>query len=57
MLLNFKQLTQTQTHPLHDFNAYLYPPGNIKAAIFHNSKHINVIIFEPDITLRNVEKT
>ena len=29
-----KQLTQTQTHPLHDLNAYLNPPRNRKATIF-----------------------
>ena len=50
MLLKLKQLTQTQTHPLHDLNAYLYPPMNMKATIFHNNEHINIIISKPDIT-------
>ena len=34
-----KQLTQTQTHSLHDLNAYLNWPRNIKTTIFHNSEH------------------
>ena len=34
-----QQLTQTQTHPLHDLNAYLNPQRNIKATIFYNSEH------------------
>ena len=50
-----KQLTQT--HPLHDLNAYLNPPRNMKATIFHNNKHINIINSKPNITQRNVEKT
>ena len=45
-----KQLTQTQTHSLHDLNAYLDPPRNIKATIVHNNKHTNIIISKPDIT-------
>ena len=45
-----KQLTQTQTHPLHDLNAYSDPPRNMKVIIFHNNKHTNIIISEPDIT-------
>ena len=45
-----KQLTQTQTHSSHDLNAYLNPPRNIKATIFHNNKHTNIIISKPDIT-------
>ena len=45
-----KQLTQTQTHPLHNLNAYLNPPRNMKATIFHNNEHINIIISKPDIT-------
>ena len=45
-----KQLTQTQTNPLHDLNAYLNPPRYIKATIFHNNKHTNIIILKPDIT-------
>ena len=44
-----KQLTQTQTHPLHDLNASLNPPRNMKATIFQNNEHTN-IISEPDIT-------
>ena len=42
-----KQVTQTQTHLLHNLNAYSHPPRNIKATIF-NSTNIN--ISEPDIT-------
>ena len=45
-----KQLTQIQTHPLHDLNAYSDLPTNMKATIFHNNKHTNIIISEPDIT-------
>ena len=52
-----KQLTQIQTHLLHDLNAYIYPLRNMKATIFHNNEHTNIIISKPDITLRNVEKT
>ena len=39
-----KQLTQTQTYPLHDLNTCLNPPRNIKATIFHNNEHTNIII-------------
>ena len=45
-----KQLTQTQTHPLRDLNAYFNPPRNMKAAIFHNNENTNIIISKPDIT-------
>ena len=45
-----QQLTQTQTHPLHDLNAYLNGPRYIKATIFHNNEHTNIIISKPDIT-------
>ena len=45
-----KQLTQTQTHPLHDLNAYFNLPRNMKAIIFHNNKHANIIISKQDIT-------
>ena len=45
-----KQLTQTQTHPLHDLNAYLNWLRNIEATILHNNEHTNIIISEPDIT-------
>ena len=45
-----KQLTQTQTHSLHDLNAYLNLPRNMKATIFHNNEHTNIIISKPDIT-------
>ena len=45
-----KQLTQTQTHPLHDLNAYSDPPRNMTATIFHNNEHTNTVISEPDIT-------
>ena len=45
-----KQLTQTQTHPLHNLNAYLNPPRNIKTIIFHDNEHTNIIVLKPDIT-------
>ena len=45
-----KQLTQTQTHPLHDLNAHIESPKNIKATIFHNNEHIDIIISELGIT-------
>ena len=45
-----KQLTQTQTHPLNDLNAYINPPRNMKATIFYNNEHTNIIISKPDIT-------
>ena len=46
-----KQLNQIQTHPLHsDLNAYLNLPRNMKATIFHNNEHTNIIISKPDIT-------
>ena len=44
-----KQLTQTQTHPLRDLNAYSDPPRNKKATIFHSNEYTNIIISEPDI--------
>ena len=44
-----KQLTQTQTHSLHDLNAYPDPIRNIKATIFHNNEQTNIIISESDI--------
>ena len=37
-----KQLTQTQTHPLHDLNAYSDPPRNMKTTIFHNKSSSQV---------------
>ena len=52
-----KQLTHTQIHPLHDLDANSDPPRNIKATIFHNNEHTNIVISEPDITPENVEKT
>ena len=45
-----KQLTQTQTHSLHDFNGYSNPPRNIKATIFYNNEHTDIIISKLDIT-------
>ena len=45
-----KQLTQTQIHPLHEFNAYLNLPKNMKAMIYHDNEHTNIIISKPDIT-------
>ena len=42
-----KQLIQTQTHPLHDFNAYLNQSKNMKATIFHNSEHTSIITSKP----------
>ena len=48
--IKLKQLTQTQKHSLHVFNAYLDPPKNMKATIFHNNEHTNTIISKLDIT-------
>ena len=45
-----KQLNQTQTHPLHDLNEYSDPPRKMKATIFHNNEHTNIIISKSDIT-------
>ena len=45
-----KQLTQTQTHPLHDLNAYSDLPRNKKFTIFHNNRHTYIIILDPNIT-------
>ena len=45
-----KQLTQTQTHPLHDLNAYSDRPRNMKATIFYNNEHTNIIISKLNIT-------
>ena len=44
-----QQLTQRQTHPLHDLNAYSDPPRNMKATIFHSNELTSIIISEPDI--------
>ena len=43
------QLTQKQTHPLHDLNAYSDLPKNIKATIIHKNEHTNIITPEPDV--------
>ena len=53
----FKQLTQTQTHPLHNLNAYLNLSRNMKATIFHNNEHTNHHLKSRHNTWRNVEKT
>ena len=52
----FKQLTQTQTYPLHDLKAYSDPPRNMKATIFHSNEHTSIIISKLE-HLRNVGKT
>ena len=44
-----KQLTQTQTHPLHVLNAYSDLPKNMIATIFHTNEHTNMIISKSDI--------
>ena len=51
-----KQQTQTQTHPLHDHNAYSDSPKNMKATIFNNNEHTNIIISEQDITPEECRK-
>ena len=51
-----KQLTQTQTHPLHDLNAYSDLPRNMKTTIFHNNKHTNITISKLDITPKECRK-
>ena len=45
-----KQLIQTQAHLLHDLNEYSDPYSNMKATIFHNNEHTNIIISKVDIT-------
>ena len=45
-----KQLTQTQTQPVHDLNAFSDPPRNMKATIFHNNKYTYIIISKLHIT-------
>ena len=45
-----KQLTQTQTHPLHDLNAYINLPRNMKTTIFNNNELTNIIVTKPEIT-------
>ena len=47
-----KQLTQTQTHPLHDLNAYSHSPRNIKAQSFIAISTLT----EPDITPEECRK-
>ena len=47
------KLIPTQTHFLHDLNAYSDPPRNMKATIFYNNEHTNIIISKH---LRNAEK-
>ena len=51
-----KQLTQTQTHPLHDLYAYLNLPRNMKSTIFYNNEHTNIIISKSDITPEECSK-
>ena len=46
-----KQLAQTQTHPLHNLNAYSDLLTNMKATIFHSTMStFNIIISDPNIT-------
>ena len=45
-----KQPTQTQTYPSHDLNTYSNPSRNIKARIFYNHEHTNIIILKHHIT-------
>ena len=52
-----EQLTQTETQPLLVINAYSNPPRTIKATIFQNNEHTNIIISKLGITLRNADKT
>ena len=46
-----KRLTRTQTHPLHALNACSDLPRNMKATIFHNNEHTNIIISDPHLTI------
>ena len=41
--IHLKQLTEIQIHPLHNLNIYLDLPRNIKATIFYNKEHTNII--------------
>ena len=52
-----KQLTQSQKHPFHGLDAYLNPPRNMKATIFHNNEHTNIIISKPNITPEECRET
>ena len=52
-----KQLTKTKTQPLHNLNAYSRPPRNMKATIFHNNEHPNIIISKLDITSKETSNT
>ena len=46
-----KQLTQTQTDPLHVLDAYSDLPRNMKATTFHTNEDTNIIIISnPNIT-------
>ena len=51
-----KQMTQGQTHTLHDLNAYSNPRRNIKDTIFSDNEHTNIIISESDITTEKCRK-
>ena len=51
-----KQLTQTQTHPLHDLNACLNLPRNMKATILYTNKHTNIIISKQNIATEKRKK-
>ena len=55
MLLNLNTDSNINT-PLYDLNAYSDPPKNIKATIFHNNEHPNIIISELDITLEECKE-
>ena len=55
--IQLKQLTQTQAHALHDFNSYSDLPRNMKATIFYNNEHTNIIIIsEPDTALEECKE-
>ena len=45
----------TQTHPLHDLNAYSDSPRNIKATIFQNNNH-TIIISKLDSTPKECQE-
>ena len=51
-----KQLTQTQTYPLHDLNAYSDPPRNMKTEIVNNIEHTR-IISDPNVTTEKCRNT
>ena len=51
-----KQLTRTQTYPLHPLNEDSNPSRNMKATTFHNNDYTNIIILESDVILEKYKE-